>query len=103
MIIMTAVLRPAAGKSEELEAALATLIPETFKESGAVEYRLHKTRDNSGRYWFFERFANQAALDEHLAMPYVQSVFARFPELLEGPPEVEFHEFKGGFVRNFEG
>ncbi|GFK94029.1 Putative monooxygenase [Fundidesulfovibrio magnetotacticus] len=103
MIFMTAAFTPAQDKEHELEALLRGLVGETAREPGALEYMLHRTRQQPPRFVFYERFADQAALDSHMAEPFFQKAKARFADLLAGPPEVAFFDLVAGFARPFEG
>jgi len=103
MIHMTATFTPAPGKEAQLEDVLRTLVRETAREPGALEYMLHRTRQTPPRFVFYERFADQAALDSHMAEPFFQEAKALFPELLAAPPEAVFFDFLTGFARPFQG
>ena len=98
-MLLIATLRSAPGREAELEAALRTLVAPTANEPGVLEYRLNRSRTEPGTYRFIERFADQAALDAHMAAPHVQSVFARFDALLDGPPEIDMLDPLDGFHR----
>jgi len=92
MIILTAVLEAAPGKEEELETELRAMIPPTAREEGVLEYRLLKAREDAGRFCFVEKYSGQAALDNHMAAPHVQALFARFDALLAAPPAAATYE-----------
>lgn len=88
MIILTAAMKAKAGKEQELEAALSALVPETAKEEGVLEYRLHRSEADAGAFLFVEKFRDQGVLDRHMEMPHIKTCFARFDTLLEGPAVV---------------
>lgn len=96
MIILTAVFEAATGKEETLEKMLADLIPQTAGEEGTLEYRLHRSTDDAGRFLFYEKFRDQEALDHHMKQPHVTALFASLDALLTQPPVVTFYEFVGG-------
>jgi len=85
MIILTAAFKAAKGKEEELEKALAALVPLTAKEEGVVEYRLHRSMDAPGSFLFYERFRDQETFDLHMQTPHLTALPANLEGLLAEP------------------
>ncbi len=73
--------------SAEVEEALRALVDAAADEDGTVEYVLHREGD-TGSFWFYELYADQAAFDAHGQNPALPSAFARFGRLLVEPPEL---------------
>ncbi len=71
----------------EVEAALRGLVDAASAEEGTVEYVLNREGD-SGSFWFYELYADQAAFDAHGQNPALASAFGRFGGLLAEPPEL---------------
>lgn len=80
-------LRAKPGKEAAAEALLRGLVAPTRKEPGCAGYVLHRSRAEPGVFLFYEEWKDRAALDAHLAMPYIQAAFAKIPELFDGEPD----------------
>ena len=76
------------GKEDDLRAALTGLIAPTRSEEGCVEYLLHESTDQPGRFVFYENWKSREALDRHLQTPYLQALGARSGELLAEPARI---------------
>lgn len=71
----------------EVEVALRSLVDAVAAEPGMVEYVLNRAGD-SGSFWFYELYADQAALDAHGENPALRKAFAGIGGLLAEPPEI---------------
>ncbi|GEM_PF-472968 len=80
------------GQEEAFEAAGADMMAGVHaNEPGALFYRLFKS-SQPGKYVFMERWASQAALDEHMAgPPHVAAVAERFMACVEGDPDMQVY------------
>ncbi len=58
------------GREEDLARELLALVEPTRKEAGCLAYELHVDRENHGKLMFYEKFADQAAVDFHVNTPY---------------------------------
>lgn len=92
MTVVTAVFEALPGCEARLEAALRELVGKVAAEPGAMEYTLHRDAEVAGRFYFYERYRDQAALDLHMATPYLKHVLNLVPELCASAPVVEFHQ-----------
>jgi quinol monooxygenase YgiN len=64
------------GHEEELASHLLALVEPTRKEPGCLVYELHRDPTDAGKFMFYERFVNQAALDSHNDSPHLKGFFA---------------------------
>ncbi|MET0895414.1 MAG: putative quinol monooxygenase [Acidimicrobiia bacterium] len=87
------------GKGAELAEILSELIDIVQREEGARYYALHRGVELTDVVWFYEVYADQAALDAHGKYPEFGAVFARIAELTAGPPELIRSEFVASFNR----
>jgi|SRR5579871_1409968 len=71
-IILNVVLEAAAGREEELSRMLKGLVTPTRSEPGCLGYELNTSSEKPGTFLFYEKFANQAALDAHVNSPHFQ-------------------------------
>jgi quinol monooxygenase YgiN len=65
-IILTVHFEAVPGREEDLARELVALVEPTLKEAGCLAYELHVDPENHGKFMFFEKFADQAALDFHV-------------------------------------
>jgi quinol monooxygenase YgiN len=73
-IVLNVHMEAAAGREEDLELALSALVAPTRAEPGCLAYRLHCDPESPGKFMFYEKFADQAALDAHIASPHFQEL-----------------------------
>ena len=85
-IIGTVVAKP--EKREEVLEILEAMVAPTRTEPGCVNYDFHCGRDDPNTFVFYENFVDDAALDVHLRMPYIETIFERTKELLARPVEI---------------
>lgn len=71
-IVLNVVIEAAAGREEKLAAMLSKLIGPTRAEAGCLGYELNTSLEKPGTFLFYEKFAGQAALDEHINSPHFQ-------------------------------
>jgi quinol monooxygenase YgiN len=76
------------GKEDLLKEALQSLVPLTRAEEGCVSYHLHQSLQDSGVFVFFEKWRSKADMDAHLGQPYIATLIAQAPEILDGPLEI---------------
>lgn len=76
------------GKEDALREATLPLVALVRSDPANLVYFLQEDRDAPGRFVFYEVFATRAAFEAHNAMPYVQTWFARLPELADGGVKV---------------
>jgi quinol monooxygenase YgiN len=72
------------GKEKELEEALSAMIPNVQNEEDTLQYSLHRSRNNPGKFFFYEKYKDQAAFDFHCSTSYFKELFSKTPGLLEG-------------------
>jgi quinol monooxygenase YgiN len=75
------------GKEEELKSLLKTLIEPTRTETGCEIYDLYESPEN-GRFFFWELWTSQEALDSHGQTPHIQKMRAKVSDLLTEPAEL---------------
>lgn len=80
-------------KPESQDAALAaitTAIEATHEEPGCLAYALHRDRAEPCRFVIVEKWATQAALEEHGQTPHLKQLFADLGPLLAGAPTITY-------------
>lgn len=92
MIILVAALSAKPGKEQELEAALTSIIPQVEAEEGTLQYILHRSTKEPGKFLFYEKYADKAALDFHGSTPYLKELFKGTADLLSEKPTISLYE-----------
>jgi len=92
MTVVTALFEARPGREAELETALRELVSQVAQEAGAIEYTLHRSPASPGRFYFYERYTDQVAVDTHMGTPYLKRVLEVVPDLCAAAPEVGFFE-----------
>ncbi|HMM19958.1 MAG TPA: putative quinol monooxygenase [Selenomonadales bacterium] len=92
MIVLVATMKAQQGKEAELEAALKSVIPMVELEKGTLQYVLHRSHDDSGKFLFYEKYADKEALDFHGSTAYLQELFSMIPDLLAEKPSVTLYK-----------
>lgn len=94
MFTVIAMLDAKSGKEDELEKSLLSLVPQTRKEEGCIDYHLHKCLGQKNRFVFYENWASKAEWEKHLEMPYIQDLFAKADDLLANQLQLEDLQFE---------
>lgn len=71
-IILNVHMEAVPGREQELARELRGLLEPTRGEPGCVAYWLHEDPENPTKFMFYEKFADQAALDAHLQSAHFQ-------------------------------
>ena len=79
------------GKEEQLRELLQDMLAPTRAESGCKVYELYES-DSKGRFYFYEIWESQAALDRHAASPHYRHLAQTVGELVQEPFEVNILE-----------
>lgn len=78
MITIVAHMQCAPDTQAEILDATQWFIPATWAEPGCLEFYLHRQLDDPARFVWYENFADQVAVDAHVASAHV----ARWFELI---------------------
>lgn len=89
-ISIIAVLKAQPGKTETLRQALRALLLPTRQEPGNVDYSLFQLRDTPDTFYMRESWRDQAALEEHIALPHFQAFIAQMDDLLAEPLRLDY-------------
>lgn len=92
MVVLTATFKAKPGKEAELETALKSVFPKVEQEAGTLQYVLHRSKKEAGVFFFYEAYADKAALDLHSGTPYLKELFAGMNDLLAEKPAISLYE-----------
>jgi quinol monooxygenase YgiN len=75
------------GKENQLRSLMQSMLAPTRAEAGCKLYELYES-DTRGRFFYYERWASQAALDQHIATPHFRQLKETGAELVAEPFEI---------------
>jgi len=99
MVVISAVVHANPGKEDELKELLLALLDPVSTETGTLEYRIHRALDNPGRFFFYEKYTDRSAIDNHMATPHFKALLGKLDGLIAQPPEIILHEEIGSIRR----
>ena len=79
------------GKENQLRELLRGMLAPTRAESGCTLYELYES-NSPGRFYFYEIWESQAALDRHAASAHFKHLEQTVGELVQTPFEVNILE-----------
>jgi quinol monooxygenase YgiN len=91
-ITVVATFQAKPGKEADLQRALISLVAPTRKETGCLNYDLHVSPEDAGKFLFHENWTSKAHLDAHLQNTHIQVLLPRLDELCVGMPEIKIWE-----------
>ena len=80
------------GMEKQLEQELLALVGPTRSEAGCVNYDLHRSATDQSLFMLYENWVSKQALDEHLAMDYLQRFLEKAGGILAEPVEITLWE-----------
>src|SRR5271168_5239791 len=79
------------GRESQLRELLRSMLAPTRAESGCKLYELYES-DSTERFYFYEIWESQAALDRHASSPHFKHLEETVGELVQEPFEVNILE-----------
>ncbi len=92
IITVVATFQARPGMEAELKNALIALVAPTHKEAGCLNYDLHVSPEDAGKFLFHESWTSKAHLDAHLKNTHIQVLLPRLDKLAVGMPEIKIWE-----------
>ncbi len=78
------------GLEDKVKTELTAMLAPTHAEAGCINYVLHQARDDKGLFFFYETWASQQHLDEHMQTPHLKNLLAKANDLFAEPIEGTF-------------
>lgn len=91
MLAIVAALKVISGKEDELVTAMKKMIEHVKDEDGTVDYVLHESVSEKGKYLFYETYKDQKAIEHHNSTPYMQEFLMKAGPLLADKPVIEIY------------
>jgi quinol monooxygenase YgiN len=92
IVTVVATFEAKPGKETELKKVLTALVAPTRQEAGCINYDLHQSADEPGKFLFHENWTSKELLDAHLQSAHIKALLPRVPELAVGMPEIKIWE-----------
>jgi quinol monooxygenase YgiN len=92
IVTVVATFEAKPGKEAELKKVLTALVAPTRQEAGCINYDLHQSPDEPGKFLFHENWTSKELLDAHLKSAHIKALLPRVPELAVGMPEIKIWE-----------
>jgi quinol monooxygenase YgiN len=70
MVVLAVTWMAKVGHEAEVEALFAKLTEESRKEPGCVMYQVHRHRTEPRRFFIYEQYKDDAALEAHRTAPH---------------------------------
>ena len=74
------------GKTEEMEAVLASMVEAARDEPGVEIYSYHRGEENT--FWFFALMADAESMQNHGQSEAMQAAMSAFGPLVAAPPQM---------------
>jgi quinol monooxygenase YgiN len=88
LLTVTAEVVAKHGKEAELRTQVLALVAPTRKEEGCVQYDVHVSNGEPGRFVFYENWTSGEMLDRHLKSDHFRAFEAAAGSLLAEPTRV---------------
>ena len=92
MITVVATIELQPGKGEEFIKEYRKAFPKVMKDPGARAYILHRDLKNADKFYFYEQYTDQKALDYHTSTPHFKEFFTTTGKFFAKPPIIEMCE-----------
>lgn len=74
MLVVTANLQAKPGQAEALADCFRRLVQPTLDEPGCLMFVPHVDRDDPGRFFVYEQWVDEAALEHHRETPHYREI-----------------------------
>jgi len=88
MVVLAVTWVAKSGRENEVTELLSKLTSESRQEPGCVTYQVHRHRTDPRRFFIYEQYKNDAALEAHRAAPhflqYAKKELPKIADRVEG-------------------
>jgi len=88
MIVITAILKAAEGKGDELEQEFKNLVPKVLQDPGTIAYAVHRAMDDPSKFLVYEKYENVEALRAHGSTPHFREFSRATASMIDGRAEI---------------
>jgi quinol monooxygenase YgiN len=76
------------GCEEELKNLLLSVVEPVRKEEGCIQYDLHVSNNEPGKFLFYENWESSEALQKHSTAEHMKAFGAKAMNLVGGPSKI---------------
>lgn len=87
-VYLTAMIKSKPEYSAQVLATLQNMVVHSRKETGCLQYDLHRDTANPHTFIFYEIWENEAILATHNGQPYIKEFVSLIPDKLYEPPTI---------------
>jgi quinol monooxygenase YgiN len=88
MITVMATIEVNPGKGEDFIKEYRKALPKVLKDPGAIAYILHRDLKNPDKFYFYEKYVDQKAVEFHSSTPHFKELFAKTGPYMKGQPTI---------------
>lgn len=92
MIIITATMKAKEGEADKMGKIIKEYMPKFLKDAGTVMYEVSQRADNKNVFFFYEKYQNSEALNQHSSAPHFKEMFRAIKPFLDGNPDIAMFE-----------
>ncbi len=90
MITVMAAIEVNPGKGADFIKEYRKALPKVLNDPGAIAYTLHRDLKNPDKFYFYEKYADQKAVDYHTSTVHFKEFFATTGPYMKGQPQIYF-------------
>jgi quinol monooxygenase YgiN len=88
IIVLIARLKVKADKVDEAKSAALKIVANSRSEQGCINYNIHQSIEDETVFFWYETWANKAAIDKHFSTPHFQGFFKVVEQVAAEPPQI---------------
>jgi len=88
MKVLAVTIKVKKDKVEVAESFLRSFLEPSRSEKGCIQYDLFQSTEDRQIFYFFEKWKDDQAIEEHGSQPFLKEFHDRFDELLEEPNQI---------------
>ncbi len=92
MLTITSLVQAIEGKENELKKELIEFIKKVKSEKGTVVYDLHRIKNKKGSFFFYEKFTDKNAFNNHNTSIHMKELAKKIGNLLADEPVLTYLE-----------
>jgi len=92
MIVVSALIKTADGKRDEVERIFKKTIPKFLADPGTIDYAIHRAINDPNKLLVLEKYEDMDALNTHSSADHFKEMGRALGPLLAGRAEVELYE-----------
>jgi len=91
MVVLTAIMRVAEGKGDDVAREFKKLTPKVLKDPGAITYIVHRAVDDPNKFLIYEQYEDQNAFKYHVQTEHFKAYRQATKDMYIGQNEIVFY------------